>query len=244
MKRFAMFLACVLALCGALAVCAAANSAEPPGLVVVVYGAPDDLELSVAFGEGVEPVALHAERTAWESCYRFRYGDAPEGYDTLEGAALAVSTGGEAFSVALPADVFGVYNNVVTLDLGSRTVTAGAPAWRAPALVASRVALTLIVEGAVFALFAYRSGRSWLVFVLVNLATQIALNVALTGSGLTGGYWQIAYVFIEFLVFAAEAVAFPVLLREHKKLRAVLYSLCANAASLVLGWALLSYFPV
>ena len=39
------------------------------------------------------------------------------------------------------------------------------------------MALTLLLEGALFWLFGYRLRRSWLVFLLANLITQGAVNV-------------------------------------------------------------------
>ncbi|MBE0450942.1 MAG: hypothetical protein IBX70_08865 [Clostridia bacterium] len=80
-------------------------------------------------------------------------------------------------------------NNVYTLDLSERTLTEGKLKLRTAALVGVRVAMTLILEALIFWLFAFRKKESWIAFLLINLMTQIALNVWITGFPINLGYY-------------------------------------------------------
>ena len=114
---------------------------------------------------------------------------------------------------------------------------------KVPLLIALRVMFTLIIEGFIFFLFGYREKRSWLVFLVVNILTQGGLNAMITGPGL-GAYWMIGFIFGELVILIVEMIAFLKLVREHKKSRTALYTVVANAASLVLGGLLITYLPV
>ena len=137
------------------------------------------------------------------------------------------------------------------LDLSAGTLTPGAPWWRQPTLVALRLGLTLLLEGLVFLLFGYRQRRSWIVFLVVNLITQGAVNALLLwGIGPFGNlysvgiaYWLL-YVPMELAVLAAEIVAFRKLLREKDKLSATICAIVANLVSWALGGAMLTYLPL
>jgi len=66
-----------------------ANSAEPPGLTVLVSNPPEDLKLSLRLPGGNEAEAmrsLYREQRGWDAYYRFYYGvEMPR---SLEGAVL------------------------------------------------------------------------------------------------------------------------------------------------------------
>lgn len=249
-NRLSLLLASLALLLPLLALPAWGNSAEPPCFTVLVIDPPEGLTITLVSpdNESQEPLELTRDDRAWESYYRFYYWqDDSEQGASAEGAALSVSYGGTSFTLALPDLSDQYYNNLLTLDIAGQTLTDDAPAWRTPLLVALRVLSTLVIEGVVFFLFGFRARRSWLVFLGVNLATQLLLNWSITGSFstlTTSGYWWFLYVFGEVLVFAAETVAFGVLLKEKGQGRAVGCALTANAASLVLGGLLLTYLPV
>ena len=240
----AMGLLALLLLPG-LTAAAQANAAEPPGLTVLVSHPPASLSLSIrlAGAPAGESVALREERVAWEAYYRFYYHTAPRDADCLEGAVLQVQSSQGDFSCPLPDRAFATYNNLITLNLQTRTLSYGQPAWRTPLLVALRVTLTLLLEGLVFLLFGYRTRRSWLLFAAVNLLTQGGLNALITGPG-SSAYFVFAYGFGEMVVMAVEAAAFACLLREHGRGRAALCAVAANAASLFAGGLLLHFLPI
>ncbi|MCC8129321.1 MAG: hypothetical protein LIO51_05230 [Clostridiales bacterium] len=249
-NRMSLFMASLALLLPLLALPAWGNSAEPPCFTILVIDPPEDLTVTLISpdNESQEPLELTRDDRAWESYYRFYYWqDDSEQAANAEGATLNVSYGGISFTLSLPDMTDQYYNNLLTLDVASQTLSEDAPAWRTPLLVALRVLSTLVIEGIVFFLFGFREGRSWLVFLVVNLATQLLLNWAIVGSYstlTTYSYWWFLYVFGEVLVFAAEAVAFGALLKEKGRGRAVGCALTANAASMVLGGLLLTYLPV
>jgi len=222
---------------------ALANSGEPPSLTILVTNPPDDLSVTLQLADGSNQDALKLKKDAkgWEAYYRFFNSHLP-GTSVEQDAVLTVSYGGNTFQFPLTEDNFS-YSTLMTLDLDAGTLTQGQPAWRTPLLVAMRVVSTLLIEGLVFFLFQYRERRSWLVFLVVNLVTQTALNMSFNGPQYTG-YWMIGYVLGEILVFAAEIIAFTLLLREFKKGRAALCAIAANAASLLIGGAMLTYLPM
>ena len=261
MKKKALCFLLALAFCLLLPLPALANAAEPPRLSVLVLNPPEDLALSLVFswGDEEEPVAAEADRLAWEGYYLFRPWEFPDAWDqdapglTVE---LVAETGGGRFSLPVDAEALrqgtgSYYNNLSVLDLNAQTLTPGAPWWRQPLLVFLRVALTLVLEGAVFWLFGYRQRRSWMVFLTVNLITQLGVNLLLAGNlgplgnlyGTQMAFWLL-YLPMELAVLLVEIIAFRKLLRERTKGRATAFALCANLLSWGLGGVLLAYLPL
>lgn len=244
-NRILLVLAMALLLSLAFSAAAYANSAEPPGFTVIVANPPQDLSLSLRLADErqTEAIVLNKQQKAWESYYRFFYHMSPLGNDKLDGAVLIVQSKEKNFQCPLPAATFKTYNNLLTLDMETENLAIGQPPLRVPLLVAMRVMLTLVIEGAIFFLFGYRRKASWLAFLAINIVTQGALNAMLTGPGL-GSYWWFGFIFIEIVVLAVELVAFICLVKELGKGRAAVYAVAANAASLILGGLLITYLPV
>ena len=232
----------VLLLVLALPVTASANSAEPPGMIIIVEGAPEDMTLTLEPGQ--EPkyeIRIHESRQGWETYFRLYYG---MDFDTLNGAVIRVESSEKSFSCPVPADVGRRYNSLLTLNYETQTLTVGQRWWRQPILTAVRVTLTLLVEGLIFLAFGFRHKRSWIVFLIVNLLTQGWLNYIINSSAFSNGYWVLGLYLAEFVIFVAEAIAFPMATKEKKKGRCVLYALAANAASLIVGLLLINYLPI
>ena len=254
MKKKVLCVIAAVVFCLALPVGALANSAEPPCVTVLVLAPPGDLELTIEFdsAQGEEPQRLSGERILWEGCYRF--------YNHLwspwaaEGAAqptavLQVDTGKESFSLPVEPQGFAFEGNVVTLDLRNQRLLYDQPWWRTPLLIGLRMVLTLALEGAVFWLFGYRQRRSWAVFLLVNLFTQGAVNLALhllipTGTDYFVVLGLFFYTPMELLVLVVEIAAFCLLLRERTKGRAAGCAAVANLLSWGLGGLLLACLPI
>jgi len=245
MKRFACIIITLLVLASLLALPSNANSAEQPSLIVLVIGAPDDLELYIDNDpdDDIAPVKMLKTKSGWESCFRFYRHEFPGNID-LETPLLTAKSGGEEKSEVLSnTHLKKMYSNLVTLDYDTMTVTSDQPAWRIPMLVSMRVLLTLVIEGAVFFLFGYRKKRSWVCFLCLNLVTQAALNLTITGP-IAPTYWMFGFIFGEAVIFVVESIVMCRFVTEHKRERAVLYALSANALSLVLGGLLINYLPV
>ncbi|MTK09998.1 MAG: hypothetical protein F8N38_23345 [Hungatella sp.] len=222
-----------------------ANSAEPPGFTIIVLNSSEKICLSLKMSnqDVTDLEVVEGERKGWEKYYRLYYNHASSQVKDLKDAVLVVQSNKKSFQCALPEETFGRYNNILTLDMESETLTMGQSPLRVPALVAMRVLLTLLIEGIIFLLFGFRQKRSWLVFTAVNLITQAGLNAMLTGPDLSN-YWIFGYVFGEIVVLAAELTAFLTFVKEFRKRRIALYVITANMASLIIGGMVIIYLPV
>ena len=101
---------------------------------------------------------------------------------------------------------------------------------------------TLLNEGVLLLAFGYRSRRSWLVFLLVNLVTQggFALYLAVTvlNHGVSG--WSLLfYLPIELIITVVESLLYRRLLTERSWERAVGYAIVANVCSATVGLLLI-----
>ena len=223
---------------------ALANSAEPPGFTIQVFAPPSDMVLTKDYpGNQYSPVPLDREQKFGEVNYILEYGDSPWFKDDLKNLTLIVSTGGESYTIPLPQEVYGRYNNKLFLDLESKTLTDGRRPNREFLLVLCRVILTLFLEGIVLYLFGYRTREQKKLFIKTNLITQGLLNLFISFSASTS-YYVFAFVFLEILIFLSESFIFAANLDNSNRKRAVLFALCANFVSLFLGGALISYLPI
>lgn len=241
MKRACMlFLAVLLVL--ALPLSVSANSAEPPGMIIIVEDAPEDMTLTLQLPTPpeYEPRVTRSVKL-WETYYRIFYHIT---HEELRSAVLRVESSEGSFTCPLPEGMRNGYNNLLTLNFRTQTLSLGQRWWRQPLLTALRVTLTLLTEGLIFWLFGFRARRSWIVFFAINLVTQLWLNIQVNGFAFTGGYWVILLLLIEAVIFIGESIAFPLLLKEKRGILRVFYALCANAVSLMAGLFLIGRLPI
>jgi len=106
----------------------------------------------------------------------------------------------------------------------------------------SRVLVTIVVELVVALIFGYWEKRTLLFFAIVNVATQILLNIVLSIANVNYGIlmFLFAYFVGELLVVIFEAVFYGLYIgkysKKHKRgVRAVFYAICANIASFISG---------
>ena len=116
--------------------------------------------------------------------------------------------------------------------------------------LAARVLITIAVELAIALVFGYRKKNQLIFLGILNVVTQVLLNVALNYVNYTSGQqaFVIWYVLLELAVFTIEAVVCWEWLPRHseKKLRrglVVLYALIANGASFAAGLWLATVIP-
>ena len=116
--------------------------------------------------------------------------------------------------------------------------------------LAARIVLTIILELAIALVFGYREKKTLAFLAIVNVITQVTLNVALNiinyKSGSMG--FTFAFVCMEILVFAIEAISYKALLhryseKEKVKRSGVTYALVANTASFAIGLWLAHLIP-
>jgi len=235
MNRWRIVLLGILAVL-LVALPALGNASEPPSILLIVPGAPD--ELVVGVGDGEEYVEAARRDKVLESYFLFYHREI-EGVDDLH---LRVSDGDHDLRVPV-GDLAQRYQNVYTLDLDDGTLMEGKNPVRSGVYVAMRVVLTLIVEGLVFFLLGFRTRRSWTVFLIVNLVTQGALNLWINTVTYNDYSLFFGLIFYEFVIIIVEMVAFLGLLKEHGKWRRALYVLLANILSLLGGGYMLTVLP-
>ncbi|HHV05119.1 MAG TPA: hypothetical protein GXX60_01165 [Anaerolineaceae bacterium] len=221
-----------------------ANAAPPPIVTIAVINPPSDLKLSVRYTKDsvTETKLLERWDAGWEAKfslidYSFLYER-----ELYSNGVLIVKSQDYNFKLKLPDDVFDKYDVLYTLDLESKTLSEGKPAWQAPVSFSLRLIITLLLEGIVFYLFGYREKWSWILFVIVNFITQTILHVLITILG-SEGYAILVFWFGEVIVFIIEMIAFPVALEEQSKWKDVAYAFVGNLLSLILGTYLIGKMP-
>lgn len=118
-----------------------------------------------------------------------------------------------------------------------------------------RLALTLAVELGIALLFSIRGRKQFLCIIVVNIITQLLLNLLLApviGTGLSPGIVFLSVFLylpgLELLVVVLEALAYCLLLNKYAERprragRYIAYAFVANAASLGLGLVLSVFLP-
>lgn len=213
------------------------NSAEPPSILIIVPDPPEDLEISI--GSDNKSIKANKINKIIERYYTFY----SEDLRMAEDYTINISTGEGSFKILFEKPLK-KYNNIFTLDLDNQTLIPGELLSRSISLVSLRIALTLLIEAAIFWLFCFRNKSSWIVFFLVNLVTQGALNIWLNGSAPLASYLVFSLIFGEFFVFIAEIILFSTLIKEHSRRRTLLYVLTANFLSLYAGGYIITVLPI
>jgi len=268
MKRIQRLLLCVLLCLAVLPVSASADTGPKPAVTITVVNAPaGDYYLDLLIqdpgdypnidpedydptlldglrsweGEGWWPallegtdVPLFGDLTPGEDGpHRFPYHGLPRTFRI----AVSSAQGAQATESSFTRTVFYTH---LTYNWATNTIT------KATSTVGfyltqflSTLIPTLLVEGALLWLFGFRSRQDWLVFALVNLATQLGLHAALGSTMMaTGGhyFYYLMILPLEAIVLVVEIVAYRILLQEHSTGRRVGYAVCANAASYAVGY--------
>lgn len=111
-----------------------------------------------------------------------------------------------------------------------------------------RIVLTIAIELLLALAFGFRQRKAIRVIYITNIVTQIILNVALNIINCYQGPWAYLfhYVWMEFAVFAAEAIVYRKALPhsgEERQLHPILYAFTANLVSFGLGLLLSFMIP-
>jgi len=225
-----------------LPVSASANAAEPPGMIIIVEGAPENITLTLELAnESENEVRIQRAKKNWELYFRLYYPPEP---DMLDGAVIRVESSEKVFICPIPTGAQNRYNNLLTLSYKTQTLTVGQRWWRQPILTSVRVTLTLLIEGLIFFSFGFRHRKSWMVFLIVNLLTQGWLNYIINSSAFSNGYWLVGLYLAEFTIFVTEAIVFLLTAKEKKKWQRSLYAVVANTASFAVGMLLINLLPI
>ncbi len=114
-----------------------------------------------------------------------------------------------------------------------------------------RIIITIAVELCIALLFVFGKKRLFVSIGIVNVITQIILNVILNiihyNSGILS--YIFAYIGLELLVIVLEAIAYSIIFKKSKEeiklpiLKGVAYSIVANISSFGVGLLLVNYLP-
>ncbi|HOS70480.1 MAG TPA: hypothetical protein PLG67_11770 [Bacillota bacterium] len=213
------------------------NSAEPPSILIIVPNAPEDLEVSI--GSGNTNMMANIRDKVIEKYYAFYSSELRIAKDYT----VRVSTRESSFEIVLEKPLK-KYNNIYTLNLADKTLKPGKLLSRSIILVSMRIIMTLAIEAIIFWLFGFRNKKSWIVFLIINIITQGALNIWLNGSAPLTSYLVFSLIFMEFFVIIAEIIAFLAILKERGRGRTLLYVIAANFLSLLAGGYIITVLPV
>ena len=213
------------------------NSAEPPSILIIVPNAPEDLEVSI--GSGNTNMMANIRDKVIENYYAFYSSELRIAKDYT----VRVSTRESSFEIVLEKPLK-KYNNIYTLNLADKTLKPGKLLSRSIILVSMRIIMTLAIEAIIFWLFGFRNKKSWIVFLIINIITQGALNIWLNGSAPLTSYLVFSLIFMEFFVIIAEIIAFLAILKERGRGRTLLYVIAANFLSLLAGGYIITVLPV
>jgi hypothetical protein len=233
MKRISI-LVCLLLLLAFLntQVCYA-NPVSPPSIVILVTNPPPDLKIT---SDSIYVPGEFGKHTLLETSFYF-YNDSHKPLTTVK---FTVTTGGKTFIVeAQPKG----YISTFTLDLDDQTLKPGKSLSVFFVTTTFKVILTLITEGLLFYLFGFRKKKSWLVFLAINIVTQVALSIWLNIlSNPARIYSKNGKIIItEIIVIVVETIALILLTRERSILRTMLFVIAANILSLIAGVYLSSF---
>lgn len=214
-----------------------ANSAEPPSITIIVPNPPNDIDIRLDIGEEyINSIRVDKLTESYFSFYSSDLGT-NHNYDIN----MIIGENSSTIKIDKPLDT---YNNIYTLDWENETLEVGKAPFRSIKLIAIRVVLTLILEAIIFLLFGFKSKKSWVIFIVVNLITQGVLNIWLNIFSSVDSYVIFGLIIAEIFVFITEIIAFLVLVREQGKLKTAIYVIIANLLSLIAGGCLISYLPI
>ena len=267
-RRLFTALACVLLCLAVLPGTASADTGPKPAVTITVVNAPageyylDLLIPGPGDYENIDPADYHpaliAGLKSWEDegwypalvtgtraplfgeltaeadgIHRFSYHGLPRTF------RIAVSGPGGAQTTAEPFTRTVFYTHL-TYDWETNTITsATSPAGFYGLQFLSTLVPTLIIEGILLWLFGFRAKRDWLVFLIVNLATQAGLHLWIGSGAMAAGSHPLYYLVLivaEVPILLVELAAYVFLLKEHSRLRRAAYAACANIASYALGY--------
>ena len=102
---------------------------------------------------------------------------------------------------------------------------------------AIRVILTILVELVLGLLFRYRSKKEIKTIIIVNIITQIILNIIMLILDYTSGalVWIIVFPILEVFVIIIETIIYCIAFKGHKKIKTVFYTILANLITLCIG---------
>lgn len=116
--------------------------------------------------------------------------------------------------------------------------------------LAARIVATILIEVAIAYVFLYKNAKQVKFIIIVNMVTQVVLNVALNIVNYRSGYLMFCFAFAgyEIIVFLIESLIYQKTLprwesRERWGYMPAAYALVANVASCLIGFGLAKWIP-
>ncbi len=201
-----------------------ANSSQPPSYIFVIEKSDDNIVVKL---NEVECDSIRSDKHYnYYAFYKYDLKLDETNYINIE-------SNGNNYSFEIPK--VDSYENIYTVDIEKGTVEVGNSNFYVYARNFVRLIITLILEGLVFYMLGFRKKRSWIVFFIVNILTQLLLSSMLFGITPFDGYVIYLLILAEILIFISEMIAFGLLVKEKKWFVRVFYALLANTVSLTLG---------
>lgn len=128
-----------------------------------------------------------------------------------------------------------ILHQKITVDFTDMSITM-APVWQIyPAQLISTLLPTLVIEFIILLLFGFKAGENIKVFLLTNIATQIAMTICLSSTLLFGGdttfYCYLIFIPVEIAIALTEGWIYEKHLKGHNIKRRFWYGVTANAVS-------------
>ncbi len=213
-----------------------ANSAEPPSVIVLVA-------VSDAENLTIETTGLKTKPQVIERPYQVQYNFYQYDFKRDEPVVLRVKYGEREFTVST--SVIDGYRNVFSLDLANEQLNREVSPILQATIIGGRIGLTLLLEGIILFVFGFRQRKTWLYFLLINLATQFFLNVSLSRAPIFySDYFWIGALIYECLILLIEMAAFLLLVEESSKIKQFFYVLISNIISFIVGGYLIMQLPI
>lgn len=183
--------------------------------------------------EGSTGAPMWGDLEGEDGIHAFRYVGLPDTYRIL----IVTKSGESWISGVLERKAL---QSSVTVDWAAKTAKAP-PVWVGYVLQFLATLLpTLLIEGAMLAVFRFGWRQNWRPFLLVNLVTQGALAVFLSYNFITTGVHWVLMLFLfplaEVAITIVETALYVKLLDGGSRAKKAAYGVAANGASAVIGW--------
>ncbi|MGM0379828.1 MAG: hypothetical protein ACQEQE_08800 [Bacillota bacterium] len=213
------------------------NSMEPPGLVIIVNDKVKDIEAYIIYDNN----KLKGTKKVWNNEIQFWFMYS-EGFKASEDIKIYLKwEKDEKYYIIKKLEG---YHNTFTINLNSNNLIKGKSLKRSIKLVGIRFLLTILLEGIILYLIGFRKSRTWKIFLILNIFTQLGLNIYINSLNVAISYPILALIFSEFWVFLIESIIFVSLVKEKNKKWRISYVLIANLFSLILGGYLITLLPI
>ena len=170
--------------------------------------------------------------------HMFRYSGVPETY-----RIITVTKSG-AVQISEPRTRL-ILQSSVTYDYAANTLSSPPAALAYAVQFLSTLLPTLAIEGLLLVAFGYSWKRNWKPFLLVNLATQLALSAICGVSAVRNGvsyFYFFLFIPTELGILIAESLLYRYFLTGESRSQATAYGIVANVASAAAG--LITAVPV